>query len=188
MISFGAPKPKVDLGATERIKGWASAAARAHGVASLSAGVTVMVAEVECREEGCPPVETVISFLEKANPQKVKVEKRVAAVTETDVLTAVAGLLLDEPRAKRARPGPAPTAAGCCAPAPPQPAARLSNAQPLAPGAEPLPFCTDVLGGRLANGLTYYIRQNREPRGRAELRLVVRVGSLSEGEDSPAGR
>jgi zinc protease len=41
--------------------------------------------------------------------------------------------------------------------------------------------------GRLANGLTYYIRENDEPGGLAEMRLVVRAGSLLEDADQRGG-
>src|SRR6187431_1456665 len=37
--------------------------------------------------------------------------------------------------------------------------------------------------GTLPNGLRYYIRENRQPQGRAELRLVVNAGSVLEDED-----
>lgn len=37
--------------------------------------------------------------------------------------------------------------------------------------------------GKLANGLTYYIRQNADPENRAELRLVVNAGSILEDEN-----
>lgn len=37
--------------------------------------------------------------------------------------------------------------------------------------------------GRLPNGLTYYIRENDQPSGLAELRLVVRAGSVLEDAD-----
>ena len=37
--------------------------------------------------------------------------------------------------------------------------------------------------GKLANGLTYYVRRNAEPQHRAELRLVVNAGSVLEDED-----
>ncbi len=47
---------------------------------------------------------------------------------------------------------------------------------------EPLPFDPDVTVGTLSNGLTYYIRQNAEPQGRANLSLVVRAGSVLEEE------
>ncbi|HEU0013004.1 MAG TPA: insulinase family protein [Longimicrobium sp.] len=42
---------------------------------------------------------------------------------------------------------------------------------------------TNVVIGRLENGLTYYVRRNAEPRARAELRLVVNVGSVVEDAD-----
>ncbi|NTW49211.1 MAG: insulinase family protein, partial [Chlorobiales bacterium] len=37
--------------------------------------------------------------------------------------------------------------------------------------------------GKLDNGLSYYIRQNRKPEKRAELRLVVNAGSVLENDD-----
>ncbi len=48
---------------------------------------------------------------------------------------------------------------------------------------EPLPIDTHVKVGKLENGLTYYIRSNKQPENRAELRLVVNAGSLLEDED-----
>ncbi|HET7552258.1 MAG TPA: insulinase family protein [Gemmatimonadaceae bacterium] len=44
----------------------------------------------------------------------------------------------------------------------------------------PLPVDSAVTVGQLPNGLRYYIRVNHEPRNRAELRLVVNVGSILE--------
>jgi zinc protease len=46
-----------------------------------------------------------------------------------------------------------------------------------------LPNDTSVVVGRLANGLTYYVRRNAEPPRRAELRLVVNAGSILEDPD-----
>lgn len=37
--------------------------------------------------------------------------------------------------------------------------------------------------GKLPNGLTYYIRKNVEPKNRAELRLVIRAGSVLETDN-----
>ena len=37
--------------------------------------------------------------------------------------------------------------------------------------------------GTLPNGLKYYVRENRQPQGRAELRLVVKAGSVLEEDD-----
>ena len=46
-----------------------------------------------------------------------------------------------------------------------------------------LPIGPAVRAGRFANGLTYYIRANRRPENRAELRLVVNAGSVLEDDD-----
>ena len=45
------------------------------------------------------------------------------------------------------------------------------------------PVSPRVTVGKFANGFRYYIRENREPRNRAELRLVVKVGSIVEDDD-----
>jgi zinc protease len=50
-------------------------------------------------------------------------------------------------------------------------------------GSDPLPVDPGVRVGELENGLRYYVRENREPRARAELRLVVNAGSILEEED-----
>jgi zinc protease len=42
---------------------------------------------------------------------------------------------------------------------------------------------TDVRIGTLDNGLTYYIRENDSPGGRAQLRLAVHAGSIQETDD-----
>ncbi|MBP6215313.1 MAG: insulinase family protein [Chitinophagaceae bacterium] len=48
---------------------------------------------------------------------------------------------------------------------------------------QPMPVDPKVKIGRLSNGLTYYIRQNKKPEQRVELRLVVNSGSVLEDED-----
>jgi len=52
----------------------------------------------------------------------------------------------------------------------------------LSPAAA-IPVDPEVRGGRLANGLQYYVRPNGKPENRAELRLVVDAGSILEDED-----
>lgn len=47
----------------------------------------------------------------------------------------------------------------------------------------PLPVDSQVVIGTLDNGLRYYIRANREPADRAELRLAVNAGSILEDPD-----
>jgi len=49
--------------------------------------------------------------------------------------------------------------------------------------AAPVPLTNEVRQGRLPNGLTYFIRQNARPQGRAELRLIVNAGSILEDDD-----
>lgn len=46
-----------------------------------------------------------------------------------------------------------------------------------------LPVDTHVKIGKLSNGLTYYIRQNKKPSQKIELRLVVNAGSILEDDD-----
>ena len=46
-----------------------------------------------------------------------------------------------------------------------------------------LPFDPEVRRGTLGNGLTYYVKANHEPLNRAQLRLVVRAGSILEEEE-----
>ncbi|MGB9110714.1 MAG: pitrilysin family protein, partial [Telluria sp.] len=46
-----------------------------------------------------------------------------------------------------------------------------------------IPTGPEVRTGKLANGLTYYIRQNKQPAHRLELRLVVKAGSILEDDD-----
>lgn len=46
-----------------------------------------------------------------------------------------------------------------------------------------IPTDPNVKIGQLDNGLTYYIRQNPKPEDKAELRLVIKAGSILEDED-----
>ena len=68
-------------------------------------------------------------------------------------------------------------------------AALTAQAAPRAAAADtgalgrPLPTDSAVTIGTLPNGLRYYIRENRKPERRAELRLVVKAGSVLEGDD-----
>ena len=48
---------------------------------------------------------------------------------------------------------------------------------------QPLPVDPELRIGRLENGMTYYIRHNEQPKGRAEFWLVQNTGSLVEEDD-----
>ena len=79
-----------------------------------------------------------------------------------------------------AEPTPEPTAV----PTPAAPGLTAAVEVPAFPGDDQvLPFDDEVRTGVLDNGLTYYIRRNTAPGGRAELRLAVDAGSSSEDED-----
>src|SRR5262245_24653278 len=49
--------------------------------------------------------------------------------------------------------------------------------------AQQMPVDPEVLVGTLPNGLRYYVRANAKPARRAELRLVVKAGSVLEDDD-----
>jgi zinc protease len=75
--------------------------------------------------------------------------------------------------------------------APPAPARAQDRPAPVvaAPQADlyaldqTIPVDPRITVGRLSNGLRYWIRENREPKNRAELRLIVNAGSVLEDED-----
>ena len=54
---------------------------------------------------------------------------------------------------------------------------------PLFSQSEKIPIDPNVTIGKLKNGITYYIRTNKKPEKRAELRLVVNAGSILEDEN-----
>jgi len=57
----------------------------------------------------------------------------------------------------------------------------VSQAQPNL--SQTIPSDPQVKKGKLSNGLTYYIRQNKKPEQKVELRLVVNAGSILEDDD-----
>ena len=48
---------------------------------------------------------------------------------------------------------------------------------------QPMPVDPQITIGKFANGLRYYIRDNKKPEKRAELRLVIKAGSILEDDD-----
>src|SRR5882762_2924836 len=48
---------------------------------------------------------------------------------------------------------------------------------------EPMPRDPEITIGTFPNGLRYYVRNNKKPEKRAELRLVVKAGSILEDDD-----
>ena len=94
-------------------------------------------------------------------------------------LAAVWGCATTQAPAPAAPPEPAPPASDAL-----DAEAAALDAGAAAMGTEtPLALDPAVRTGVLDNGLTYYVRENREPRDRAELRLVVDAGSVLEDDD-----
>ncbi|HKU77750.1 MAG TPA: insulinase family protein [Pyrinomonadaceae bacterium] len=48
---------------------------------------------------------------------------------------------------------------------------------------QPMPVDPEIMMGKFPNGLSYYIRANKKPEKRAELRLVVKAGATLEDDD-----
>lgn len=48
---------------------------------------------------------------------------------------------------------------------------------------EKIPLDSKVVTGKLSNGITYFILENKKPEKRAEFRLAVNIGSLAEDDD-----
>jgi zinc protease len=76
-------------------------------------------------------------------------------------------------------------AAGLVALAQAPPAGRETSAASVASYglAQQMPVDPEVVVGTLPNGLRYYVRANGKPARRAELRLVVKAGSVLEDDD-----
>ena len=73
-------KSQVDPAQTARIKDWVKE------TFTLSDEVAVLVTELQCTEDGCPPLETVIAILATpGSPRPFKLHKAVAEVTAQDI-------------------------------------------------------------------------------------------------------
>lgn len=94
----------------------------------------------------------------------------VAVVTATGAITVTGGITATAPITAT---GPV-TATG--------PISDTTPPRQWQPG-DTLPVDPRVHTGVLANGLTYILRQNSQPKNRAELRLVVNAGSVMEADD-----
>ncbi|MBO0777725.1 MAG: hypothetical protein J2P37_02755 [Ktedonobacteraceae bacterium] len=77
---FFEPKHQRDPQFIEQIKGWV------HDALHPDEDTSIMVTELRCSEPGCPPIETVIALLKKAQPtRQYKIQKTIAAITQADV-------------------------------------------------------------------------------------------------------
>lgn len=73
-------KRTIPVDRADQIKAWA------RGVFHLNDETTVMVTELECREPGCPPIETVIALLKgPGETQQYKIHKTASEVGLSDL-------------------------------------------------------------------------------------------------------
>ncbi len=88
-INFGGTlgqRSKNDPQVIARVKDWVAANF------ALAEDVTVMVTELRCTEEGCPPIETVIAILDTpGSPRQYKVYKPLAEVSAADISAVAEG-------------------------------------------------------------------------------------------------
>jgi hypothetical protein len=74
-------RPKRDISLIRQIKEWA------HEALPISTEATVSVMELECREPGCPPLETVIVALDASSETRQwKIHKSMPEITRSDVI------------------------------------------------------------------------------------------------------
>jgi len=84
MQIFGRPKRDPQQVAT--IKQWA------RELMDIPEDASLLVTELECHEEGCPPIETVVAVLAEGQPPRQwKVHRPVAEVTREDIETIARG-------------------------------------------------------------------------------------------------
>ena len=69
--------------ASARIKTWVREAL------TLADDVSVMVTELRCAEDGCPPLETCIAVMATGGPRLFKVSKAMAEISREDVTRCI---------------------------------------------------------------------------------------------------
>ena len=86
MLKFFNSQKESDSRQLVQVKSWVSQAF------DLSEDISVMVTQLQCTEEGCPPIETVIAIMETpGKPQQYKIHKPLAEVKQTDIVSLIAG-------------------------------------------------------------------------------------------------
>ena len=82
MQNFFKSQQKSDPRQLAEVKAWVSQAF------DLSDDVSIMITQLECTEEGCPPIETVIAIMETpGKPRQYKIHKSLPEVKQTDIVS-----------------------------------------------------------------------------------------------------
>ncbi len=85
MQNFFNSQLKTDPRQLVQVKSWVSQ------VFDLSEDVSVMITELQCTEEGCPPIETVIVIMETpGKSRQYKIHKPLADVNQKDIVSLTA--------------------------------------------------------------------------------------------------
>ncbi|WP_008314084.1 hypothetical protein [Leptolyngbya sp. PCC 6406] len=84
MDLFSQPKSTVDPAVLQRLK------AQIAELLKLDAETTISINQLQCREPGCPPVETAIIILTQPT-QQYKIHKAIGDISTADVIKAVQG-------------------------------------------------------------------------------------------------
>ena len=84
MMNLFGKKPVHDPAIVQQLKAWT------REILQLAEETTITVAQLNCAEEDCPDVETVIGVLEPGKQRKFKVFKPLIEVMREDLTTALA--------------------------------------------------------------------------------------------------
>ena len=82
MDLFSQPKTSVDPAVLQRLK------AQVADLLKLDAETTISINQLQCREPGCPPIETAIIILTQPT-QQYKIHKAVGDISAADLVKAV---------------------------------------------------------------------------------------------------
>ena len=84
MDLFSQPKSTVDPAILQQLK------AQISDLLKLDAETTISINQLQCREPGCPPIETVIIIFTQPT-QQYKIHKAIGDIRTADVIKAVQG-------------------------------------------------------------------------------------------------
>ena len=79
MNLFSQSKPKSDPAALQQLKTWV------YDCLKLDPEVSISVSQLQCKEPGCPPIETVITILSQP-AQHYKIHKALDDIKRVDVI------------------------------------------------------------------------------------------------------
>jgi hypothetical protein len=82
MNLFSQEKLKADPAKVQQLKTWI------YELLNLDPEITVSISQLQCKEPGCPPIETAITVLTKPT-QQFKVHKAIDEIEQADLMQAL---------------------------------------------------------------------------------------------------